>query len=210
MQTSYNKENVIYAGFFSRLSAFLLDTLLVSLGLLVMKVVVWILSLSIGDSVIFKPILFQFTFFDILYYLITVGYFVIGTYCYSTTVGKYLMNLKVVDKDGEKLTFMTVLIRETVGRYLAELIVCVGYLMIGCDRFKQGLHDKIADTCVIHAQMTPARTATISTPPMSMPMEQRLTEVPSYESAVSEEEAETGVQEPATAVSLTKDNFSDN
>ncbi len=150
MQTSFDKNMPVYAGFFSRLAAFLLDSILVWLGLCVVKLPVWGIQLMVGDSVLFQPVLFTYTLFDILYYLLTVAYFVLMTYFCGATVGKHLMRIKVVGSQGEKPGFMDVLIRETVGRYLSALIIYVGYIMAGFDSRKQGLHDKIADTCVVY------------------------------------------------------------
>lgn len=156
MQTSYDKAYAVYGGFFSRLAAFLIDNIVVSSLLFFIKFVVWIAKLSIGsDAIIFQPVLFQYDFFAILYYLITSGYFVVATYCCGTTIGKSLMKLRVVDVNGEKLTFISVVIRETVGRYLSALIVYVGYFMIGFDSHKQALHDKITDTYVIYTHRFP-------------------------------------------------------
>lgn len=154
MQMAYNKEMPVYAGFFSRLAAFLIDMLLVNIVLSVIKIPVWFLKLSLGNSILFQEILFEYTFFDILYYLLTLAYFVVATYCCSATVGKYLMRIKVISADGEKLSFMTVLIRESIGRYLSGIIICVGYIIAGLDNRKQGLHDKIADTYVVYKMMS--------------------------------------------------------
>lgn len=150
MQTSYDKENVIYAGFFSRLAAFLLDSILVGIGLWIIKVPVWFIELAVGDSLLFKPILFTYNIFDVVYYLITAAYFVLMTYFCGATVGKFLMKIRVVDSEGQKLSFISVLIRETVGRYLSAVIIYIGYIIAGFDNCKQGLHDKIADTCVVY------------------------------------------------------------
>ncbi len=163
MQISYDKDRVIYAGFFSRLAAFLLDSVLVAAALSIFKFVVWIIKLSVGDAVIFKPILFTYNVFDIIFYLLSVSYFVLMTYFCGATLGKFLMKIKVVDVEGQKLTFMSVLIRETVGRYLSALIMYVGYIIAGLDTRKQGLHDKIADTVVIYNHPQPVKK------PMPMP-----------------------------------------
>ena len=163
MQISYDKDRVIYAGFFSRLAAFLLDSVLVAAALSVFKFVVWIIKLSVGDAIIFKPILFTYNVFDIIFYLLSVSYFVLMTYFCGATLGKFLMKIKVVDVEGQKLTFMSVLIRETVGRYLSALIMYVGYIIAGLDTRKQGLHDKIADTLVIYNHPQPVKK------PMPMP-----------------------------------------
>lgn len=71
------------------------------------------------------------------------------TYLTGATVGKRLMNLRVVACDDSKLTFVNVLYRETIGRYLSSLLF-VGYLMIGVSETKQGLHDRLCDTQVIY------------------------------------------------------------
>ncbi len=150
MQTLLSKEDVVYAGFFTRLAAFLIDSAIVSVGLLIVKLPVWFIKMAIGDSILFQPFLFQFTIFDVIYYLITVSYFVLMTYYCSATVGKHLMKLKVVDAEGQKLSFVSILIRETIGRYLSALIIYIGYIIAAFDNRKQGLHDKIADTYVIY------------------------------------------------------------
>ena len=150
MQTSFDKNMPVYAGFFSRLAAFLLDSILVGIGLCVVKLPVWGIQLMVGDSVLFQPVLFTYTIFDILYYVLTVAYFVLMTYFCGVTIGKHLMRIKVVGTKGEKPGFLDILMRETVGRYLSALIIYVGYIIAGFDSRKQGLHDKIADTCVVY------------------------------------------------------------
>ncbi|MBE5884514.1 MAG: RDD family protein [Lachnospiraceae bacterium] len=150
MQTAFNNENRVYAGFFIRLAAFLLDMLLVNVLLLFIKVPVWIVQLIIGDSLLFSSVLFSYNIFDILYYLLTVGYFVLATYFCQTTLGKYLLRIRVVSADGQRLSFISVLMRETVGRYLSAIILYIGYMIAGWDNSKQGLHDRIADTYVVY------------------------------------------------------------
>ena len=157
MQISYDRDRVVYAGFFPRLAAFLLDSVLVAAALSIFKFIVWIMKLSMGDTVIFKPILFTYNVFDILFYLLTVAYFVLTTYFCGATLGKFLMKLRVVDVEGQRPGFMSVLIRETVGRYLSALIMYVGYIIAGLDSRKQGLHDKIADTLVIYTHPQPVK-----------------------------------------------------
>ncbi len=150
MQTSFSKEQFIYAGFFSRFAAFFIDSIVVALALLIVKLPILVLQSSVGDSFLFKPFLFKFTIVQVFYYLLTLAYFVLMTYYSGATVGKHLMKLKVVDSEGQRLTFMSVLIRESVGKYLSTFIVYIGYIMTAFDERKQGLHDKIADTCVVY------------------------------------------------------------
>jgi uncharacterized RDD family membrane protein YckC len=66
---------------------------------------------------------------------------------YQGTLGKIVLNLKVADLKGNRITF-----GRATGRYfskiLSGLILCVGYMMIGWTQNKQGLHDIIAGTTV--------------------------------------------------------------
>ena len=150
MQMAYNNDKNAYAGFFIRLAAFLLDMLLVNVLLVFIRLPVWCIKLVLGDTFLFSPVLFSYDIFDILYYLLTVGYFILATYFCGTTLGKYLMQIKVISTDGKPLTFVSVLIRETVGRYLCTIILYIGYMIAGWDNEKQGLHDRIADTYVVY------------------------------------------------------------
>ena len=67
----------------------------------------------------------------------------------QATLGKMVMKLKVVGKDGERISFAN-----AIGRYFAKIlsgILYIGYIMIAFDSKKQGLHDKLASTYVVKA-----------------------------------------------------------
>ncbi|MFR4625420.1 MAG: RDD family protein [Dorea formicigenerans] len=78
-------------------------------------------------------------------------YFALLTWCTGTTIGKRLMNLRVVPADGnEKLSFVDVLYRETVGRFLCGISIWIGYIIVGIDKEKRGFHDMLCDTRVVY------------------------------------------------------------
>lgn len=66
----------------------------------------------------------------------------------GATVGKMAMGLRVVTDRGERLSFMN-----ATGRYFAKfisaIILCIGFIMIAFTDRKRGLHDMIAGTLVI-------------------------------------------------------------
>jgi uncharacterized RDD family membrane protein YckC len=70
---------------------------------------------------------------------------------HAATPGKMALGLKIVRPDGTALTNGRI-----VGRYFAEMIngftLYIGYIMVGLDDQKQGLHDRICDTRVIKAK----------------------------------------------------------
>ncbi|HOM02940.1 MAG TPA: RDD family protein [Acetivibrio sp.] len=147
----------IYAGFGARLSAYLIDSLLVGIGLLVVRIPMLIAYLFGSSSFITKPILFEFNIFDIVIYLLSILYYTLMTYYSGSTLGKKYLNLKVVSASGEKLTFINVLYRETIGKYLSGVVMFVGYFLIAIDEQKRGLHDILCDTRVIYNFKVPVK-----------------------------------------------------
>lgn len=145
-----NKEDILYAGFFVRLSAYIIDCIIVGIALLIIKIPKFFINMMNPDLFLLKPILFQFSIFDILIYLLGLMYFVLMTYYYGGTLGKRLFKIKVCKATEEKLSFFTVIYRESIGRYLSGLILFIGYFMIGLDQKKRALHDILSDTLVVY------------------------------------------------------------
>ena len=137
------------AGFWIRLAAYVIDSMIIGVVLMMINVPVWFMELSMGDHAIFTNILFEFNAFDILNYLLVTGYFIGMTYSTERTVGKMLMKIRVKSEVSEKMTFGQVVFRETVGKYLSGIFY-IGYIMIGISDKKKGLHDQLADTKVVY------------------------------------------------------------
>lgn len=148
MQTK-NEERV-YAGFFVRLAAYLVDSLIIGAALLVVRVPVWIVSLFRPDNLLVRDLIFQYSLMDILCAALTAAYFILMTYMTGATLGKKLFHLCVVSSEDRKPTLWELTVRETVGRFLSALILCAGYLVVGIQKEKRGLHDWFADTRVIY------------------------------------------------------------
>lgn len=142
--------NSIYAGFFVRLSAYIIDSIIVGTVLMMIKIPKLIFGLINPNIFLLKPLLFKFSIMDILLYLLSLTYFVSMTYLFGATLGKKLLKIKVCKADGEKLSFIDTLYRESIGRYLSTLIIFIGYIIIGADSEKRGLHDILSDTRVIY------------------------------------------------------------
>ncbi len=67
------------------------------------------------------------------------------------SIGKKVLGLKVIKEDGKyPIGLVDALIREVVGKFISSLLLGLGYLLIGFDSRKQGLHDKIAKTYVVY------------------------------------------------------------
>ena len=147
MQNSYDNQ-VVYAGFFARMTAYILDMIIVGAVHLFVRAPL----MGISSYLDFN-ILFSYTILDIILYAVSILYFVFFTYTEGSTPGKKVMNLKVVNADGGKLTLFQVLYRETIGRFLSGAILGLGYLMIVFDKRKRSIHDMLSDTRVIYSRI---------------------------------------------------------
>lgn len=152
-------ENKAYAGFFVRLVAFAADSIIAGLAVGIVKFPFMIAAVG-GVSFLTADFIFDYTVMDVFSYIGVAAYFVLLTYFCHSTPGKLLFRLEVVTKSGE-WTFLTILYRETIGRFLSSLL-CIGYLAVLVQKDKQGFHDMLCDTYVIYknmrsVQVTPQR-----------------------------------------------------
>ncbi len=131
------QEEIRYAGFWIRLMANILDSLVL---LAVYRVLTDLLGLD-----------WTRTFLGLNYseLIISLAYFVILTVVYGQTLGKMALGIKVVSQDGSPNTWGAILLRETIGKFLSAILLLIGYLMIAFDGRKRALHDRIAETYVV-------------------------------------------------------------
>jgi len=69
---------------------------------------------------------------------------------HQATVGKKVLGLKVVDEQGNKISFLRATGRY-VGKWVSSLILGIGYLMAAFTAKKQALHDIMASCLVIRS-----------------------------------------------------------
>ncbi|MFN2220536.1 MAG: RDD family protein [Anaerolineae bacterium] len=142
-----------YAGFITRLAAFIIDRSIVSIILFIM---VWSVQWA-ANAFAINLLLFTegtpwqmslaltaglYLLFSILY---DVGFWMLA----GQTLGKRVMGVRVVRTDGKRLKFGNALRRE-IG-YVLSAILFLGYLWILFDNRRQGFHDKLAGTMVVYS-----------------------------------------------------------
>lgn len=136
-------EDVEYAGFWVRVGASLVDTLLVLLIIGPLLTLIYGQEYWQGESSIYG-------FWDVLFNYILPAIVIIVFWLYkSATPGKMVFKLTIVDaKTGNKPSA-----GQLIGRYLAYYISAIplllGLFWVGIDQKKQGWHDKLAGTVVI-------------------------------------------------------------
>lgn len=148
-----NVENVSYAGFWARFFAYMIDCIIVGCGLLVVRLFMAGVTAAVSGTALSRNLLFHYDLTDIVLYIAQVSYFILFTYYTGSTLGKRAMNLRVVCAEGkERFSFLNVVYRETIGRFLCGVTMGIGYLFAAVDKEKRGMHDMLCDTHVIYAK----------------------------------------------------------
>jgi uncharacterized RDD family membrane protein YckC len=143
-------ENVRYVGFWIRLLATVIDTIL--LLIVSVPLLLWIYGLAYFDteaaSVIRGPMDF------LISYVMPAVAVIIFWKTKSATPGKMLVSARIVDaRTGSEPSTV-----QWIVRYFAYLVsmlpLGLGFLWIAFDRRKQAWHDKIARTVVVRGKST--------------------------------------------------------
>ena len=77
------------------------------------------------------------------------AYHIVQWTVWGTTLGKHIMNIRVVGANGQRLGFTRALVRMLGYFFSLSIGGLGGFLMIAFDPRRQGLHDKLADTYVV-------------------------------------------------------------
>jgi len=143
-----NSQDQEYAGFWIRVGASLIDTVLI------------LIIISPILSAIYGPKYWMDSswvrgFWDLIlsYFLPAVGVIIFWVYK-SATPGKMATKLTIVDaKTGNKPTTGQFVIRY-LGYYVSTIPLLLGLIWVGIDKRKQGWHDKLAGTVVLRNNKT--------------------------------------------------------
>ncbi|AMV11972.1 RDD family protein [Geobacillus sp. G4] len=132
-----------YGGFWLRFWAYCLDVIVVSS---LNRLIVWplfrLFDWPLAQDGLFAPA-------TVAAAVVFYAYFVLMTKAFGQTLGKMVFGLKVVDERGEPLTWLTVLFREVVGKFIAKKLLFIGFLFVAFSEKKKGMHDQFADTIVV-------------------------------------------------------------
>jgi uncharacterized RDD family membrane protein YckC len=121
----------LYAGFWARLGAVLIDAIIVNTATGILT------AITFGAGVIF---------------------FFFGPWIYEAwmmssewqaTVGKRALGIKVTGLDGGRISFARATGRH-FAKYISTFLLLIGYIMAAFTAKKQALHDMIAETLVIN------------------------------------------------------------
>lgn len=151
-----------YAGLISRLFAFGIDVITISVTVVV---ITWLFNITMEMiqmrpiisyilerfpllTTTIEPVLRPLTA-GILIFSFTVLYHVLLWFFTGKTVGKALMGLRVVPLSGGRIPLWRAFLRY-FGYYVSGLVLGIGFLWIIIDPRRMSWHDKLARTCVIY------------------------------------------------------------
>jgi uncharacterized RDD family membrane protein YckC len=144
------------AGFFSRFEAFVIDLVILSIVQLVASAFIQtvlkffkLTGLVARIQTLLDNTTLNIAIGSTVFALFVIGYFVFFWTLVGYTPGKALLGIKVVRKNGTKLSFGRSLVR-FFAYWISLIPLGLGFFWILWDRNRQGWHDKIAGTQVLY------------------------------------------------------------
>ncbi len=143
----------VYAGFWVRVGAIFIDSIILGVVWGIFAAVVFgLVGGGVARSGSNEAALAAISIVLVLGY----GFLLIGTACYEAflvhrwgaTIGKRALGLRVIMQDGSPVS-----LGRAFGRYFAKILsaipLYIGFIMVGFDSEKRGLHDYVCGTRVI-------------------------------------------------------------
>lgn len=143
-------ETITVIGFGRRLIAILIDGILLGFFSFLVAFVIGFVGIFVQMFNPYEPlplaplIVICGAILSVIYY---VGYWSKS----GQTLGKSLLGIKVVSKDGSSLSGGKAFLRY-IGYIVSGIILSIGFIWVVFDRKRQGWHDKIAGTYVIYVE----------------------------------------------------------
>ncbi len=152
-----------YAGFVTRLFAFIMD-------IFIIMAVTGIASIAFGLVLNFFNLtpdnvnassgsgnLASLNYATILVFILLIfntiiffGYFIFFWMTSGQTLGKGFMGVRVISMDGRPLSFVQAVVR-LIGYWISAVVFFLGFIWITIDDQRQGWHDTMARTYVIYS-----------------------------------------------------------
>ncbi|MFA5776648.1 MAG: RDD family protein [Patescibacteria group bacterium] len=132
---------VVYAGFFERFIAALIDGVLIGIANFVLG---FVLGTVLGGAKWVQSVA------NLIAMAMAASYYVYFISQRGQTIGKKVMHLRVQNiTTGQNLDVVSAILREIVGKFLSGVVLLLGYFWMLWDDKKQTWHDKIAKSIVV-------------------------------------------------------------
>jgi uncharacterized RDD family membrane protein YckC len=142
------QESYEYAGFWIRVAASLIDTLLFSIVIYPIIFMVYGAEYFTQNdpAVVYSPLSI------FLSYILPIVVILTFWKKSQATPGKMLLSLKILDAETGSVVPMPRLVVRYVGYFVSAIVLLLGYIWVGFDAKKQGWHDKMAGTVVVRVK----------------------------------------------------------
>ena len=146
----------VYAGFWRRVAAFIIDTFLAALpaAIICMPLLFWrFYTMANAPETEYASQFMIIMLLIILWQILGLASFwlyfaFMESGPRQATWGKRLLKIKVVGKDGGRISFSRATGR-AFSKWLSSMIMYIGFIMAGLTNRKRALHDYIVDTYVV-------------------------------------------------------------
>ena len=146
--TTKTKKTITVVGFGPRLAASLLDAVFIGFLSMMLGLFIGIAGVLVDMYTPNRPIpLEQLIIVSGLVF--SVAYYVAAWAKSGQTIGKMTLGLKVVGADGKPPSGGKAVLRY-IGYFVSGIVLSLGFLWVVFDRKRQGWHDKLAGTFVVH------------------------------------------------------------
>jgi len=141
-------EAMSYAGFWKRLAAWVIDSLILILPDITLSFVLFnMVNANKIDRI--DPETFKGAYYISSIIIGWIYFTTMEASRYQGTLGKLLIRIKVTDLNGNKITFLDANGR-LFGKIISGFIFGIGFIMIAFTPKKQGLHDRMMDCLVLN------------------------------------------------------------
>ncbi|KRG12041.1 RDD family protein [Lederbergia galactosidilytica] len=140
------------AGLGSRTVAFIIDNIIISIAMVIIMLVGFLLVYAISEIPFMSDaISYLFVFMIIGLFLLNYGYFVVLEFFWGgKTIGKKIMGIRVIQENGQSITFLSSFIRNLLLIIDSLPYYLVGLLMVFFHPKKKRLGDLLAGTIVVY------------------------------------------------------------
>ena len=145
-----------YAGFWIRLAARFIDLILILAAFNLFYLLdrmgadagLWAPS-GFGEGIGYEEISPENALRIVFFLSFPAFYYVYLHGAYGKTFGKMALGIRVQNEDGTPIGYRKAFLR-WLGYFLCDLTLDIGYVWAAFDARKQGLHDKVCRTVVVH------------------------------------------------------------
>ena len=145
VEDSTLSQAVVYSGFWRRVAASLIDSVILSVVGFILGMVLGLAMVSGGTD---DTEVVELTGNVVGIFLGWLYYALMESSSKQATIGKMVMGIKVTDLEGNQISFARASGRH-FGKIISSLILAIGYLMMLWTEKKQTLHDKMAGCLVV-------------------------------------------------------------